>query len=320
MEASLIGGNQASRHGYCPEPASLSARSEADTLCPRSLELQGTAGVAEMARSLSKYPLFSSSSPKTNHIYGRQESFLCPSPPPDHLDVDSSSTNNNSISTSTNTNSNNSGTSSRSSSLTDPPSSTPAAASYTCAPPISPPLDPGDVVIQNGSMAASFDTPSARFPSTPLILESQAPSSSTSSHYCAQMLDACRSSHHPLLSSSTMDHHNQHHQFQSPSPFSQSSMMEDGYASSDLHSDQHSTSGSQKNEEPYAQLIYKAFMSRPGHCMSLQDIYQWFRDNTKKATSEKGGWQNSIRHNLSMNAVSSKGPPPPPPVCQLTFC
>ena len=56
--------------------------------------------------------------------------------------------------------------------------------------------------------------------------------------------------------------------------------------------------------EPYAKLMYKAFMSRPDFSMTLQELYQWFRENTTKATTEKGGWQNSIRHNLSMNAVS----------------
>ncbi|KND90955.1 Forkhead box protein I1 [Tolypocladium ophioglossoides CBS 100239] len=61
-----------------------------------------------------------------------------------------------------------------------------------------------------------------------------------------------------------------------------------------------------KLDEPYAKLIYRAFMSRPDHAMTLQDIYQWFRDNTTKAVSEKGGWQNSIRHNLSMNAAFTK--------------
>ncbi|PHH67359.1 hypothetical protein CDD81_126 [Ophiocordyceps australis] len=61
-----------------------------------------------------------------------------------------------------------------------------------------------------------------------------------------------------------------------------------------------------KLDEPYAKLIYKAFMSQPDHSMTLQDIYQWFRDNTTKASSEKGGWQNSIRHNLSMNAAFQK--------------
>lgn len=60
-----------------------------------------------------------------------------------------------------------------------------------------------------------------------------------------------------------------------------------------------------KNDEPYAQLIYRAFMSRPNKSMTLQEIYQWFRDNTDKAKSAGKGWQNSIRHNLSMNGVGT---------------
>lgn len=64
-----------------------------------------------------------------------------------------------------------------------------------------------------------------------------------------------------------------------------------------------SGAGGDRPDEPYAKLIYKAFMSRPDHSMTLQEIYQWFRDNTNKAVREAGGWQNSIRHNLSMNAV-----------------
>ena len=58
-----------------------------------------------------------------------------------------------------------------------------------------------------------------------------------------------------------------------------------------------------KEPEPYAQLIYKAFMSHPRHAMTLREIYQWFRENTDKAKSPGKGWQNSIRHNLSMNRV-----------------
>jgi len=38
--------------------------------------------------------------------------------------------------------------------------------------------------------------------------------------------------------------------------------------------------------------------------MVLKDIYQWFIDNTDKAALDQKGWQNSIRHNLSMNKVS----------------
>jgi hypothetical protein len=58
------------------------------------------------------------------------------------------------------------------------------------------------------------------------------------------------------------------------------------------------------SDAPYAKLIYKALMEAPNHSMVLQDIYQWFIDNTKKGSSASTGWRNSIRHNLSMNAVS----------------
>lgn len=60
--------------------------------------------------------------------------------------------------------------------------------------------------------------------------------------------------------------------------------------------------------EPYAKLIYRALMSAPNHAMVLQEIYQWFRDNTTKGNSDTKGWMNSIRHNLSMNAVRWRYP------------
>ena len=56
-------------------------------------------------------------------------------------------------------------------------------------------------------------------------------------------------------------------------------------------------------DEPYAKLIHRALMSAPNHSMVLQEIYQWFRDNTTKGSADSKGWMNSIRHNLSMNAV-----------------
>lgn len=58
-------------------------------------------------------------------------------------------------------------------------------------------------------------------------------------------------------------------------------------------------------EEPYAKLIYRALMGAPNHSMVLQEIYQWFIENTDKGNSTSSGWRNSIRHNLSMNAVLS---------------
>ncbi|GAB1309892.1 Forkhead box protein J3 [Madurella fahalii] len=62
-----------------------------------------------------------------------------------------------------------------------------------------------------------------------------------------------------------------------------------------------------KNEEPYAQLIYRALMSNPRYAMTLQEIYQWFRENTDKYKNDSNkGWMNSIRHNLSMNQAFTK--------------
>jgi hypothetical protein len=63
----------------------------------------------------------------------------------------------------------------------------------------------------------------------------------------------------------------------------------------------------ESKEQPYAQLIYRALMEAPGHTMILRDIYNWFKQNTDKAADkETKGWQNSIRHNLSMNGAFEK--------------
>lgn len=58
------------------------------------------------------------------------------------------------------------------------------------------------------------------------------------------------------------------------------------------------------DDKPYARLIWEALMEAPGKRMMLRDIYEWFRRNTTKAQDNAtNGWQNSIRHNLSMNKV-----------------
>ncbi|KAF1978899.1 hypothetical protein BU23DRAFT_190346 [Bimuria novae-zelandiae CBS 107.79] len=60
-------------------------------------------------------------------------------------------------------------------------------------------------------------------------------------------------------------------------------------------------------DQPYAQLIYKALLQAPDNTMILRDIYDWFRSNTGKAADkDTKGWQNSIRHNLSMNGAFEK--------------
>lgn len=63
--------------------------------------------------------------------------------------------------------------------------------------------------------------------------------------------------------------------------------------------------GAFDKDRPYAQLIFDALRQAPNHTMILRDIYDWFRKNTDKAADkDTKGWQNSIRHNLSMNGVS----------------
>ncbi|KAJ4364120.1 hypothetical protein N0V83_009575 [Neocucurbitaria cava] len=65
--------------------------------------------------------------------------------------------------------------------------------------------------------------------------------------------------------------------------------------------------GAIDKEQPYAQLIYKALLDAPDNTMILRDIYDWFKKYTDKASaSETKGWQNSIRHNLSMNGAFEK--------------
>ena len=65
-----------------------------------------------------------------------------------------------------------------------------------------------------------------------------------------------------------------------------------------------SESEGKQGEPPYAKLIYRALMDAPEHQMVLKDIYEWIARNTDKARDPAfKGWQNSVRHNLSMNGV-----------------
>lgn len=92
--------------------------------------------------------------------------------------------------------------------------------------------------------------------------------------------------------------------FDKPNPFRMPSceISEDGNISREMTAVEADEQGA---DEPYAKLIYRALMSAPNHSMVLQEIYQWFRDHTVKGSSDSKGWMNSIRHNLSMNAVST---------------
>ncbi|RAL07516.1 uncharacterized protein BO97DRAFT_356286 [Aspergillus homomorphus CBS 101889] len=57
------------------------------------------------------------------------------------------------------------------------------------------------------------------------------------------------------------------------------------------------------SDAPYSYLIEKALLEAPGKRLTLQDIYAWFEKCTAKGRDRSSkGWQNSVRHNLSMNA------------------
>lgn len=54
---------------------------------------------------------------------------------------------------------------------------------------------------------------------------------------------------------------------------------------------------------PYSKLIFRALKEAEGNKLTLQQIYEWFTKSTNKGKDNTKGWQNSIRHNLSMNKV-----------------
>ncbi|KAL4890788.1 hypothetical protein BDV59DRAFT_194731 [Aspergillus ambiguus] len=83
----------------------------------------------------------------------------------------------------------------------------------------------------------------------------------------------------------------------SPTAFTPGTGCDDRRLSSD------DTEEDSNGEPPYSLLIYRALRSAPGMKLPLQGIYSWFEKNTAKGKDRNSkGWQNSIRHNLSMNA------------------
>lgn len=58
----------------------------------------------------------------------------------------------------------------------------------------------------------------------------------------------------------------------------------------------------------YATMITQAIMSTDEMMMSLSEIYDWIATNYSFYRHSKSGWQNSIRHNLSLNKAFEKVP------------
>ena len=63
--------------------------------------------------------------------------------------------------------------------------------------------------------------------------------------------------------------------------------------------------GAESTDRCYAYLLWRCLSEAPGNMLPLRGIYEWVLRNSQKARRDPGrGWQNSVRHNLSMNAVS----------------
>lgn len=73
----------------------------------------------------------------------------------------------------------------------------------------------------------------------------------------------------------------------------------------DLFADDDEAEPEDSADPCYAQLLHRCLKEAPDHTMSLRDLYEWVSQHSQKAKDLKNrGWQNSVRHNLSMNAVS----------------
>ncbi|KAG7739360.1 hypothetical protein KL932_003454 [Ogataea haglerorum] len=93
-------------------------------------------------------------------------------------------------------------------------------------------------------------------------------------------------------------------------------------AANDLSSPGHTIKGSEqdyskddaKDLKPpysYATMITQAILSNPQGILSLSEIYDWIASHYAYYRHSKQGWQNSIRHNLSLNKAFEKVPRKP---------
>ncbi|EEB09595.1 fork head transcription factor Fkh2 [Schizosaccharomyces japonicus yFS275] len=66
--------------------------------------------------------------------------------------------------------------------------------------------------------------------------------------------------------------------------------------------------GNQKPPYSYSVMIAQAILSTSDSMMTLSKIYSWIQDHYPYYRTTKSGWQNSIRHNLSLNKAFHKVP------------
>ena len=81
-----------------------------------------------------------------------------------------------------------------------------------------------------------------------------------------------------------------------------------------ISSEQDYSKDSAKDMKPpysYATMITQAILSNPNGILSLAEIYDWISTHFAYYRHTKQGWQNSIRHNLSLNKAFEKVPRKP---------
>ena len=83
---------------------------------------------------------------------------------------------------------------------------------------------------------------------------------------------------------------------------------EDAFNSPRVKTKKHISKPTKKPNISYAELIAEALENTEGRMLTLKGIYQYVTNNYPYFSMNKAGWQNSIRHNLSLNKAFYKVP------------